>query len=305
MFNSYKAKIIALELLSNLKVIGCQFAGEHTSGNSILKLNKKSPLGLKGDLIFMPKDEVMYRNVKFFGKWELEESLFLASAVKNLKNSTSDVTLIDIGANCGLTSIQVMNLLRGNKEKSQLNFILVEPLDIHLKALKENLKKFESNNITIFPYALSVGDSGESEIYTESKNFGNTSMISNVVNQKSRKIELIKTKEVNEFIKEELSLRSDIVIKIDIQGLDVLILNEFKSLIPDLIKAVIVEVWAIPSISKLSVDNLRNYISSFEYCAWTPFNGEKISFDEIFEFWTSQTGKTKNLFLSKSAINRI
>lgn len=305
MINLYQAKLLLLEIGSRLGFIGCRFVGTHQSGNSILKLNRKSMLGIKGDLVIMPKDQVMYRNLKHFGKWELDESVFLASAMKNAKNSSNQVTLIDVGANCGLTAMQALNLLRVISIPNDYNYILIEPHPLHVIALNENLKKYFEYKVKVCPYALAIDNAKEVEIYTESKNYGNSSLIRNVVNESNRTVNYVQTKSVGEFLQEELQNKSLIVLKIDIQGLDSLILNEFTSRIPEAIQAVVVEVWAISSISKLSVEKLRNYISTFEYRSWRPFSSEKVPFDEILDFWTSKTEKTRNLFLSKSLVTRI
>ena len=304
-FNSYLSKKIVLELLSFFGIIGSRKIGTHESGNTLLRLNKKSKLGHRGSKILMPKDNVMYKHVKYFGSWEPEECQYLACALDIMEKSSEKVTLVDVGANCGLTTLQVVNSRKIKPKISKTKYIAVEPFLLHLVALRENLKPIPDSNLTIYPYALTHNHTGKIQLFTETNNYGNSSLLDEVVNRVNRRVEIVETKTIKEFTDLYDLKYTNIVLKIDTQGLDWMLLSEFAKNLSINMKVVMVEVWAISSISISDLENLREFISDFDYRSWTPFDSSRISIAEIFDFWSGKSEKTRNLYLSKFPITRI
>jgi FkbM family methyltransferase len=304
-FNSYQFKKLILELLSFFGIIGSRNIGTHASGNSILKLNKKSKLGHRGSKILIPLDNVIYKTVKYFGRWELDECHYLASALDIVEQSSEKITLVDVGANCGLTTLQVVNSRKMKPQIKKTKYIVVEPFSLHLAALRENLKPIPDKNLSIYPYALTQNQTGKIQLFTETNNFGNSSLLDEVVPRINRRVEIVETKTIKEFTHLYDLKQTNIVLKIDTQGLDWMLLSEFAKNLSENIMVVMVEVWAISSISISDLVNLREFISGFDYRSWTPFDSSRISIAEIFDFWSGKSEKTRNLYLSKFPITRI
>lgn len=82
--------------------------GEAANGNRILRLRRGMPLGKKGALLQIPRDEIIFEEVRKFGHWEPAESLFLSQAMARLqeRDGIIETLLLDIGAKTGLVTLQ-------------------------------------------------------------------------------------------------------------------------------------------------------------------------------------------------------
>ena len=159
----YQVRLIVNFLAIKLGTVGAKDLGQAASGNGLLQLRKNYSLGKKGFILEIPKDEVIYRQVKHYGNWELEESEFLSDGlvISNVIIDTK-VALLDIGANTGLVTLQALNL-----SKVCVDVFLFEPIHRNVNALKFNLR--ELKNIKIIEASLSDRD-GESNFFTEITN---------------------------------------------------------------------------------------------------------------------------------------
>jgi hypothetical protein len=167
-------KILIHSILSMYGFSGAKLVGKTDYGNSYLKLNKNCALGYKGSTIELPRDQTIYKYIKLYGYWEIEEANFLAKFLKKLcENKDFNVAFLDIGANTGLVTLQTMNI--ANTDNS---VFLFEPIPRHVLAIKHNLRGF--SNIYINNFALS-SKNGRSKIYTQINNHGNTSLIKSLV----------------------------------------------------------------------------------------------------------------------------
>ena len=88
--------------------LGAKNIGISPSGNNLLQLNKNYPLGHKGTIIELPKDNIIFKYVKLRGTWELEESKFLARGLQKAEGIKFKVAFLDIGANIGIMSYFVI-----------------------------------------------------------------------------------------------------------------------------------------------------------------------------------------------------
>jgi hypothetical protein len=112
--------------------------------NGVLILNRNSSLGRKGAIVYTPQDNTIFKFVVEHGEWEIDESQFLADRlIRDVKPSERKLkpVFIDIGANAGLVTRQVLNLSR-----SDCDVVLVEPIPNHVKAIRANLEKFNPEN---------------------------------------------------------------------------------------------------------------------------------------------------------------
>ena len=293
-----KFTLIINNLMRNLGaisgIIGARKVGNSMNGNVLLRLNKSYPLGKKGLVLELPRDRTIYNRVKRYGCWEFNESTFLAQGLKTAENkSDSKIAFLDIGANTGLVTLQVINY-----SNSESDFFLFEPIPKHVDAIKYNLGKMP--NVQINEFALS-NLNGSAFIYTDNYNKGNSSLIKAVVPDRKYVKTLINLVDADEWCKSNLKEYTGFVIKSDTQGMDSLILSRIPEEIWKAVECAIIEVWALPDINSLTVMNLLYRFQDFSYASWDPFSGQLVSMEEIRDFWLNKNGESRNLYLSKAA----
>jgi FkbM family methyltransferase len=276
-----------------------QIIGVTPTGNTQLKLNRKFPIGESGFIVELPRDDVIFRSVSRSGSWEIQESEFLARGLKSAcQKSNSKTALLDIGANTGLVTLQAMNI---SKTKNEV--FLFEPIPRHASAIRNNLRNLP--NVHLNEFALSDRN-GFAEIFTEKWNQGNTSLINSVVASKGKIVKKIELRDTVEYCANFLKSFDNYVIKCDTQGMDALILSRIPQRIWENVECAVIEVWAIPEINELDVENLLSMWERFEYVSWAPNSKKTITLDEISEFWLKKSGKEfRNLFLSKSVQQKL
>lgn len=273
---------------------GARIVGTTSDGNTILELNKNSALGSKGTVLELPTDEVIFASVKNWGAWELGVAQFLARGLKiACRQPHTKTVLLDIGANTGLVTLQAMNLSNTTNK-----VFLFEPVPRHASAIKQNLRNL--SNIHVNEFAFS-DINGEANIFTQANNHGNTSLLKSAVPEIgmiSTKIQLVET---TAYCNNFLNNFDRYVIKCDIQGMDALVLSSIPDWVWKNCESAVIEVWALPEISKKDVEALLSMCQEFEYVAWQPNNRkEKLGLSEVSEFWLGKSRAHRNLFLSKN-----
>ena len=187
-----------------------------------LELTKKTLMGNKGELIFLPNDVYLTWSLMKHGEIKYPISQIIKKSLKKNKK----YTFIDIGANAGLLSREV-NINNKNVEK----IICVEPVKNTFKCLKKNTSNFK--NKLLFNFGLGEKDAIKN-IFIDYSNHGNASLSKDMMELSKHKhyeTEKIKIKSVSNFfkmIKKEIKDKN-LIIKIDVQSYDELIF----SLIPE------------------------------------------------------------------------
>jgi len=273
---------------------GAKIVGVTPCGNTLLQLNKDYALGCKGTVLELPRDQVIFEYVKNKGSWELEECEFLARGLKRACRQSTQTALIDIGSNTGLVTLQAMNLSTTTNE-----IFLFEPVPRHVSAIKQNLRNL--SNIHLNEFALS-DKNGEEYIFTQATNHGNTSLFNSVVPKTGMISTRIQLVESTEYCNKFLNNFEKYVIKCDTQGADALILSRFPERIWKKCESAVIEVWAIPEVSKKDVEGFLSMCQEFEYVGWQPNIGKekRIELNEVNSFWLSKSGSHRNLFLSNN-----
>jgi hypothetical protein len=82
--------------------------------------------------------------------------------------------------------------------------------------------------------------------------------------------------------------------------MDALILSRIPVRIWQDCVAAVIEVWAVPEISERDVTDLLGKLQNFDYASWNPKSSIRIDLKETFEFSTSESRYSRNLFLSKT-----
>lgn len=227
--------------------VGCA-----ASKNTLLKLKGNGPLGKSGSVLEIPKDEVIYESVRRVGSWDLPDSEFLASGLlkiaREIKSCSTNVALIDIGANTGLVCLQTMNIA-----KQKNSSFLFEPIPQHTLAIRNNLSQIE--NVKTYGFGLSDKD-GDVLIYTEWKNYGNTSLFESAIPEMGRIQQKIRLVNTEQFFENNLMSYDRYVIKCDTQGMDALICSNIPDMVWHKTECAIIEVWALPEINAQQVESL-------------------------------------------------
>ena len=186
------------------------------------QLNKNTALGKKGDIIYLPPD--------LENSWGIINSGEISYPYKDLitqyTQSNQDYIFIDIGANVGLVTKELIN-----KNLNIDSFICVEPIEHIYSCLKLNIK--EHSNVFTYNFGLGNKDS-EQDMYTDPSNHGNSSLLKSMMvknkyhSYDTSKVSIKSVEYFFELIKDKIENKR-LIIKIDVQGYDELIL----SLIPN------------------------------------------------------------------------
>tara|TARA_B100001093_G_scaffold52359_1_gene44422 strand:+ start:150 stop:1067 length:918 start_codon:yes stop_codon:yes gene_type:complete len=223
-----------------------------------LKFSKKTKVANKGETIFLPNDVQITWQLMRYG----ELNYPISKIIKTRLNQNKKYTFIDIGANVGLVSRQVLN-----ENKNVKKFLCVEPVETTYHCLQMNssvLKNFE-----LFNFGLGVKNE-KKNIFIDKSNHGNASLEKTMMKLSKHKkyySEKILIKSVSAFfslIKNKVKA-DKLIIKIDTQSYDELIL----SLIPmEVIKKTVLinyELTSIDGIKKprVSEKEFEKRISNF------------------------------------------
>ena len=179
-----------------------------------LKLKKNCKLGKKNNIISTQIDQIITPNILKHGKWDYFLINFLKKIIKNKKEKFN---FVDIGANIGLISKQLINE-NINIEK----FYCVEPEKKNFLLLTKNLKS--NKKFFFYNVALTNKNSKHQKIYLNKNNSGDHSLI----RKKNSKSYLVKCVNINIFFKSIFNQlkKNKIIYKSDTQGFDeILILS--------------------------------------------------------------------------------
>jgi FkbM family methyltransferase len=285
-----------------MRILGARPVGIDEFENGLLILNRASLLGDKGELVTTPLDHTIFKYVADHGEWEPEESRFLANLLKASGSNGKDkdhLALIDIGANSGLVTKQVLRL-----SGSECSLVLVEPIPNHVKAIRANLMQLQqSNQIKIVEAALDE-ITGERTIQIQVSNRGNSSFLSSAMPNSEVKELTVKVLAVQEFVNEYLNGFRKFLIKSDTQGFDSKILSLLPTDVWNKCEGAVIEVWALPEIELEHVKNLIGMWGHFSEFNWEADGSAPTNLREISSFWLSKSGKSRNLFISGSASSR-
>ena len=297
-YNKTKTKLKDLQSLYNWIILPKMNLGHALeignleNGNTMLKLRKHNSLGGKNKIIQLPKDYIIFEHIKRSGKWELETSRFIADGLIEIDDLGS-ATLIDLGANTGLVTLQALNLA-----KTKVNAILVEPLENHVEAIKYNLREVAlENKIQIYPFAL--GDKNGVEIlYSDKTNFGNSTLNRDVISHENVTSCKVIVKKSSDFFSKSIP-DGNYIIKSDLQGHDSVVLSAISSKMWEKTHRLTVEIWATPDISENDVQKLLYNWKCFRKASWSTNLSQNIRLEQVADFWLNKTNGSRNLFLTK------
>lgn len=287
---------VKLRTLRGLGLQGSKECGESLHGIKILRLSKNGPLGRKGECLYLPKDKVIYKYVLYSGVWEPEESKFLAESLGEIPfEELSCTAVIDIGANTGLITRQLLNETKFLPE----SIFVFEPMQANFVSLKHNLAKFETQTKVHYNnFALGKINASE-KFFTQRDNFGNSSILKEVIPADKRLESVIRVVSTEMYFLEHLKNFCRIVLKCDAQGSDLTILSQIPIEIWSTVKSAVVEAWALDSVLEEDARRICAIFEEFDYFSFNPNSPTNCVADEIYDFWTSRSGESKNIFLKR------
>lgn len=277
-------KFFVLVLKLKLRLIGARKT-KNSKFTNLLILNRETELGEKNTNIYIEPDDVIYRSVMLKGTWCAEESHYLSSLLE------ANSVLLDLGANVGLISLQVVNI---NPNFYQV--IAVEPRRNTNKNLILNLEKPCSQKgvrLQVCKFALG-STSGKFPIYTEKSNIGNSSLLKELT--PAAEFEIITVRAANDFYNELLIKSRSIVIKSDLQGMDIEVLLNFPMIFWENVIGGIIEIWPHSMLEKKEIKKIIQIISQKFKMSFDPYHLDSIDAESLFLYWTNTTNKSANLY---------
>ena len=201
---------------------------------------RDSKIGSNGQKLFLVHDKVIAPTVNRLGCYDPNLINYI---VKQLEGNRGPQLFIDIGANQGLVTLQVQNLL---KNKSKLEYICVEPVKKYFDFLSKNIEIARNKNpISLINCGLGTESNIDAVAYSSKRNATSTQVLQSSFDNFSKlsqvKIEILST---SEFIQTNVDSKKfqNIVIKSDTDGSDVpIFINFMNSVIAKKISCYILE----------------------------------------------------------------
>jgi FkbM family methyltransferase len=186
-------------------------------------IQKNIPLGKKGQKIELFIDQIITPNVIKDGCWDI----FIINFIKKFSKKKTVYTIIDIGANIGLISRQIIN--SGIKIRFVFCF---EPEINNFLLLRKNINFFKK--IFFFNVGLGKVNKNNAKLYLDTFNKGNYSFINK---NKKKQYSISKILNANHTLKKIILNKkiNNIIYKSDTQGYD---LEIFLSLDVDILKKI-------------------------------------------------------------------
>jgi len=196
-----------------------------------LRIKNNIKLGKKNSKLSTKPDEIITPNILQNGEWEYFIIKFISKIIKNKKLKFD---FIDIGANIGLTTIQLIN----EKKISIKKYYCIEPERENFLLLKENLNF--NKKVSFFNFALTNEKSKIKKIYKNQRNHGDYSLFKRSGNH----FDLVKTQNINSFFKKIFynTKQKNLIYKSDTQGFDEILILSLKKKYLKKIKIAVLEI---------------------------------------------------------------
>ena len=284
-------KILSTKPFSKLTEISVSQLKSNGEYVPLMCLKKGGFLGKKDDLFLVPRDRMMYRHMSALGSWDRSTVQFL---VKNVKSTNQGkeipYTLIDLGSNIGLITLQALN------QTTLLKSICIEPVVSLMECASYNLAH-HGNRVTLFNFALAERD-GSARFYYDEKNCGNGSLDSSLLPAVTSYSE-VKTRATKKFFEEDIDLRLNYVLKSDIQGSEAMVLSEIPPKAWAAINFAVIEIWATPNLDHGAVWKCAREFDKYDFVSWHPNKRYKINPSDLVEFWIRGDGQMRNIYLER------
>jgi FkbM family methyltransferase len=200
------------------------------------EITRSCALGEPGDKVSLRNDAAMSRPIIAKGEWGADVNLELA---RHLKSGTS-YTLIDVGANIGAVSRQLLRSTPAIRHA-----YCFEPDVDNFACLSFNLAPF-AGRVTLLNYGLSDRE-GSFQFWRDTENAGNYSLAPDAMRDRPSEVTTVRTLSAEDWFRTSgLSSCSDrLVWKSDTQGYDELIISNCPMDVWRRIDSAVIELWRI------------------------------------------------------------
>lgn len=204
------------------------------SAGFLFKLVADGPLGRAGETLLLPDDRVMMPTVFESASWGMGD----IERIVSLVDPDTSYLLLDIGANVGLVSRQLLGILP-NIERC----VCVEPDPTNFSALRFNLTG-RHPRLDLFNVALADTDENRT-FYRDDENMGNYSLNPDAMRDRAHAEVQIQVASTKRWMAKSLKGSTRIIWKSDTQGYDELILAETPLDVWSRVDIAMLEMWRI------------------------------------------------------------
>ncbi len=217
-------------------------------------LNVDGPLGPQDSTLLVPADGVLLPAVFSQAAWQYNSVEFIIEKMENGKR----YILLDIGANIGLVTRQLLHRTRGIE-----TCLCIEPDVQNFAALNFNLGQFGDVELRLFNFALGKAD-GKLEFYRDRENVGNYSLNCDAMRNRPFDVTHVRVLDANKWFRAEVPADRAILWKSDTQGSDEIIVAETPWDVWNRVECAIIELWRITK-PAFDVEAFRARIESFPH----------------------------------------
>ena len=254
------------------KAVGATFA-----------LKQDGPLGRQGDRLSLPHDSVMGPNVLKSASWQAETIAFFGEHLDGARR----YTLLDIGANIGLVSRQLLHA-----HPCIAACICVEPDPGNFQALAANLAVFDRSRTTLFNCALGLDD-GSAVLFRDRANIGNYSLNADAVRGQAYDERTVVVRDTADWMHQTVPTDGPLIWKSDTQGHDELIVAQTPWSVWDRVECAVIELWRIGK-QPFDTAMFREKIAAFPH---RTIAGERVTAEEALDYASDTDGRFVDLFL--------
>jgi FkbM family methyltransferase len=257
-----------------------------------LRLAPESPLYRAGggETVEFPLDEVLAPFVLDHGQWQTEELAFFEAHVAQQAS-----VLVDVGANVGFITRQVMHRLPG-----VVAAVCFEPHPGNFTYLKRNLAHLPQCH----PVQAALGrQNGELLFYEETNNAGNYSLNIDAMRGKDYRTSAVKCIAASEqailAALSEAQRALPVIWKSDTQGYDEIIMTALPDSFWNRVQCGVMEITRIER-PPFDQDRLGSILKGFEVLRFGDDVARNLAVDEVLEFAGGGDYRHRDLFFARS-----
>lgn len=271
--------------------MACAMLGSLGMARIILRLHPDSPLyrSAGGELVELIVDDVLTPHVLASGQWQLEEVAFLSAY-----GQREACVLIDIGANLGLVTRQLMHQVSNISAA-----VCFEPHPENFRVLSRNLAHLP--HCYLEQAALGTADS-ELTFYEDTHNVGNYSLNPSAMQGKEHRTSIVKClKATDDNVLSPLpdALRSlPLLWKSDTQGFDEAIVTNFSDAFWARVQAGVMEIWRIER-PEFDRRRLGAILQQFPMRRFGDSPERNLSVEEVLRYTAGRDGKSRDLHFAR------
>jgi FkbM family methyltransferase len=263
---------------------------ETAEGLVFLLARIKTPLARRGEVIAIPRDKMIFSYVRNYGQWGLEEAQFLVKVAKSRTEFTdSDLLLIDLGAHAGLVSKIFIDSIPIDNTK----MILVDPLLENNQAQRHNLLRYEKSvefcNMAISDFT------GSAKFEVDLENIGASRLLDEARGSVGSLVQQVQTISVPDFVLRYLQNSATIILKSDLEGYDVEVINMLSDKIWERIIGGIIEIDPLSELSERDTSLLIGRLKFFNVSTKST-RSETLTHHEIASIWDEKKRTVSNLY---------